>query len=35
MAARDHCLGYWWSKQIKYHWLAFADGPRFDYRRNV
>jgi mannosyl-oligosaccharide alpha-1,2-mannosidase len=30
----DHCPGYWWSEQMKYYWLIFADTPRFDYRRN-
>jgi mannosyl-oligosaccharide alpha-1,2-mannosidase len=30
----DHCPGYWWSEQMKYYWLIFADAPRFDYRRN-
>ncbi|WP_164497941.1 glycoside hydrolase family 47 protein [Sphingosinithalassobacter portus] len=31
----DHCPGYWWSEQMKYYWLIFADCPRFDYRSNV
>ena len=31
----DHCPGYWWSEQMKYYWLLFADAPRFDYRRNT
>jgi mannosyl-oligosaccharide alpha-1,2-mannosidase len=31
---RDHCPGYWWSEQMKYYYLMFADAPRFDYRRN-
>jgi mannosyl-oligosaccharide alpha-1,2-mannosidase len=31
---KDHCPGYWWSEQMKYYWLIFADTPRFDYRRN-
>jgi mannosyl-oligosaccharide alpha-1,2-mannosidase len=30
----DHCPGYWWSEQMKYYYLIFADAPRFDYRRN-
>nr|WP_167074294.1 glycoside hydrolase family 47 protein [Sphingomonas vulcanisoli] len=30
----DHCPGYWWSEQMKYYYLIFADTPRFDYRRN-
>lgn len=29
----DHCPGYWWSEQMKYYYLIFADTPRFDYRR--
>ncbi|HEU4958858.1 MAG TPA: glycoside hydrolase family 47 protein [Sphingomonas sp.] len=28
----DDCPGYWWSEQMKYYWLIFADCPRFDYR---
>lgn len=31
---RDHCPGYWWSEQMKYYYLIFADARRFDYRRN-
>ncbi|MDZ7895029.1 MAG: glycoside hydrolase family 47 protein [Sphingobium sp.] len=31
---KDHCPGYWWSEQMKYYWLLFADAPRFDYKRN-
>jgi mannosyl-oligosaccharide alpha-1,2-mannosidase len=31
----NHCPGYWWSEQMKYYWLIFADTPRFDYRSNV
>ncbi|MBA3896757.1 MAG: glycoside hydrolase family 47 protein [Sphingomonadaceae bacterium] len=31
---KDHCPGYWWSEQMKYYYLIFADAPRFDYRRN-
>ncbi|CAN5356121.1 hypothetical protein BH09PSE4_BH09PSE4_15820 [soil metagenome] len=30
----DACPGYWWSEQMKYYYLAFADCPRFDYRDN-
>ena len=30
----DHCPGYWWSEQMKYYYLIFADTPRFDYKRN-
>lgn len=30
----DHCPGYWWSEQMKYYWLAFADCRRLDYERN-
>ncbi|WBO21387.1 glycoside hydrolase family 47 protein [Sphingomonas abietis] len=30
----DHCPGYWWSEQMKYYYLLFADTPRFDYRTN-
>jgi mannosyl-oligosaccharide alpha-1,2-mannosidase len=30
----DHCPGYWWSEQMKYYWLIFADCRRFDYKRN-
>lgn len=33
-AQGDHCPGYWWSEQMKYYWLIFADAKRFDYRRN-
>ncbi len=29
----DHCPGYWWSEQMKYYYLIFADAPRVDYRR--
>ena len=29
----DHCPGYWWSEQMKYYYLAFADARRVDYRR--
>jgi len=30
----DHCPGYWWSEQMKYYYLLFADTPRFDYNDN-
>ncbi len=30
----DRCPGYWWSEQMKYYYLAFAETARFDYRRN-
>ena len=30
----DHCPGYWWSEQMKYYYLLFADTPRFDYQNN-
>ena len=29
----DHCPGYWWSEQMKYYYLMFADTRRVDYRR--
>jgi mannosyl-oligosaccharide alpha-1,2-mannosidase len=29
----DHNPGYWWSEQMKYYYLIFADTPRVDYRR--
>lgn len=29
----DHCPGYWWSEQMKYCYLIFADARRVDYRR--
>ena len=29
----DHCPGYWWSEQMKYYYLIFADTPRVNYRR--
>ena len=31
-AQSDHCPGYWWSEQMKYYYLIFADTPRVDYR---
>lgn len=33
-AQKDHCPGYWWSEQMKYYYLMFADAKRFDYRHN-
>ena len=30
----DHCPGYWWSEQMKYYYLLFANTPRFDYSDN-
>jgi mannosyl-oligosaccharide alpha-1,2-mannosidase len=30
----DHCPGYWWSEQMKYYYLLFADTPRFNYSDN-
>lgn len=30
----DHCPGYWWSEQMKYYYLLFANTPRFDYFDN-
>jgi mannosyl-oligosaccharide alpha-1,2-mannosidase len=33
MAQSDHCPGYWWSEQMKYYFLIFAEAPRVDYRR--
>jgi mannosyl-oligosaccharide alpha-1,2-mannosidase len=30
----DFCPGYWWSEQIKYYWLIFANAQRFDYANN-
>jgi mannosyl-oligosaccharide alpha-1,2-mannosidase len=29
----DVCPGYWWTEQMKYYYLMFADAPRVDYRR--
>jgi mannosyl-oligosaccharide alpha-1,2-mannosidase len=29
----DHNPGYWWSEQMKYYYLIFADTPRVDYRK--
>ncbi len=33
MKQRDNCPGYWWSEQMKYYYLMFADCPRIDYGR--
>jgi mannosyl-oligosaccharide alpha-1,2-mannosidase len=30
----DFTPGYWWSEQLKYYWLIFADAPRFNYTTN-
>jgi hypothetical protein len=30
----DLTSGYWWSEQMKYWYLMFADTPRFDYANN-
>jgi mannosyl-oligosaccharide alpha-1,2-mannosidase len=30
----DLCPGYWWSEQMKYYYLLFADCGRFDYGTN-
>jgi mannosyl-oligosaccharide alpha-1,2-mannosidase len=30
----DFTPGYWWSEQLKYYWLIFADAPRFNYANN-
>jgi mannosyl-oligosaccharide alpha-1,2-mannosidase len=29
----DHNPGYWWSEQMKYYYLIFADSPRVDYHK--
>jgi len=34
MKQGDLCPGYWWSEQMKYYYLLFADCGRFDYKRN-
>lgn len=31
----DACPGYWWSEQMKYYWLLFAEAPRLDYAEAV
>jgi mannosyl-oligosaccharide alpha-1,2-mannosidase len=33
MTQGDNCPGYWWSEQMKYYYLLFADTPRIDYGR--
>jgi len=33
MTQGDNCPGYWWSEQMKYYFLLFADCPRIDYDR--
>ena len=30
----DFTPGYWWSEQLKYYWLVFAQSRRFDYTNN-
>ncbi len=30
----DFTPGYWWSEQLKYYWLVFAQARRFDYANN-
>lgn len=34
MKQGDLCPGYWWSEQMKYYYLLFADCSRFDYKKN-
>jgi mannosyl-oligosaccharide alpha-1,2-mannosidase len=31
MEQGDNCPGYWWSEQMKYYYLLFADAKRVDY----
>ena len=33
-ALGDFCSGYWWSEQMKYYFLMFAQSDRFDYANN-
>ncbi|WP_454761324.1 glycoside hydrolase family 47 protein [Caulobacter segnis] len=33
MTQGDNCPGYWWSEQMKYYYLLFADTPRIDYAK--
>lgn len=33
MTQGDNCPGYWWSEQMKYYFLLFADAKRVDYGR--
>ena len=30
MTQGDNCPGYWWSEQMKYYWLMFAEPRRVD-----
>lgn len=35
MTQGDNCPGYWWSEQMKYYWLMFAQPRRVDFDRLV
>jgi mannosyl-oligosaccharide alpha-1,2-mannosidase len=35
MTQGDNCPGYWWSEQMKYYWLMFAEPKRIDLGRLV
>ena len=35
MTQGDNCPGYWWSEQMKYYWLMFAQPRRIDLNRMV
>src|SRR5690606_23776810 len=35
MTQGDNCPGYWWSEQMKYYWLLFAQPRRVDFGRQV
>ena len=35
MTQGDNCPGYWWSEQMKYYWLLFAQPKRVDFDRLV
>lgn len=35
MTQGDNCPGYWWSEQMKYYWLMFAEPRRVDLDRLV
>jgi len=35
MTQGDNCPGYWWSEQMKYYWLLFAQPRRVDFGRLV
>lgn len=35
MTQGDNCPGYWWSEQMKYYWLMFAEPKRIDLNRLV